>query len=85
MTKENKYNIAYSYYGQEYKYSNEWGTYKQRIGDFHTSTHIEYITFSLLLNPLSRITDKHIIELGIILGWKVRDTCPLFVLTYSRP
>lgn len=51
-----KNQIAYGYYGQTYKYTNEWGTYSEVIGNYHTNNHIGHETFRLILKPLTAIT-----------------------------
>ena len=80
ITTEIKKAVVYQYYGKDYVYKNEFGTYSDMVGGFHTNTHIQYDSFKLKLKPLSVISSHHAIEVGKIIGYEIKDTCPEFVV-----
>ena len=69
ITIDIKAQIVYSYYGANYVYKNEFGTFGEKVNreDYHLNKNIANETFRLKLKPLSAITDKDAIEVAMIL------------------
>lgn len=68
ISKEIKRVVVYQYYGRKYKYKNEFGSYTDTVGGFHTNTHIESDSFTLILKPLSSISDEDAHKIGMLMG-----------------
>lgn len=64
MEKEIKAAIVYQYYGKQYRYKNEFGTFADVVGGFHTGSHLLLDSFKLILKPLSAITDEDATEVA---------------------
>jgi len=69
ITAEIKKAIIHQYYGQRYLYKNEFGTYNDFVGGYHTVTHLQYDSFMLMLKPYTAITIGDAIEVGKMAGF----------------
>lgn len=68
ISEEIKNRIAHQYFGSKYIYKNEFGTFKDIVGGYHTQSHIKNSSFKLCLKPLSSITDEDAHKVGMLCG-----------------
>lgn len=72
LSNEIKKQISFQYFGQQYRYKNEFGTFGGIIGNdeslHHFPKHISSDSFRIILKPLISITDEEAIEMAKIFG-----------------
>lgn len=66
-TLENKAKFFAQYWGHMYTYKNDFGTFKEKVGDFHFRTDVSKEECFLSLKPLSSISDEDAFVLGCLM------------------